>query len=130
MKSYASLFIVIACLFVLAGCLGQPSQNVRVIHVTPPPSIPAPEIKTFALVVGKTTRENVAAVIGQPQTTHTYSEYNQTQWIYNLPPQNAILDVSATGKDGFTYTYRWPLGKGSKVFSLVFTGNRLSEFSL
>jgi hypothetical protein len=132
MKLSAAFAMIIACLFILYGCAAPQRRNVLVIDVpqSQPIYIPEPEIKTLILVLGKTTRNDVVAIIGQPQDVTTYTEYNTSLWIYNLPPQHVILDISATGKDGFTYTHKWALGKGSKSFSLTFKGNLLSNFSL
>lgn len=62
MKFFVSLFIIVTCLFALAGCSEPPRKNVHVLQLPPPsPPIPEPEIKKLMLVVGKTTREDVAA---------------------------------------------------------------------
>jgi outer membrane protein assembly factor BamE (lipoprotein component of BamABCDE complex) len=131
MKLFTSFMMVVACMFSLVGCAEQPRRNIHVIEVVPPPE---PEIKTLVLVVGKTTRDDVAAVIGQPKTVSTIEAYKHTHWIYsfeNLPEQNVIINISATGKDGFTYTYRFDLRrKCPGLISLSFTGNYLKDFSI
>ena len=125
MKFYATLVTVIACLFVLTGC-AQPRQQATTIEVVPIP----PVVKTLALEVGKTTRDDVEAAIGRPKSVSTYSAYNRSAWFYRLDKQNTILDISATGKDGYTNKVQWDLRQSRKNFSISFKGNILSDFSL
>jgi len=126
MKFYASLFTVIACLFVFSGCAEPPRHQVTVVELAPIP-VPEPEIKTLTLIVGKTTRDDVEATLGQPNSVTTHSTYNQASWMYTLNKQNIIWDVSVTGKDGYINKTQWDLRKNFKVFSLMFKGNLLND---
>ena len=66
-----------------------------------------------------------------------YATYNDTQWIYqygitgvgttNKP--YVLLNISAKGKDGFTYSYTRAL-MDQHMISLAFKGNVLKDFSL
>lgn len=126
MKFFASIFVMVASLFVLTGCVEPPRRQATIIEVVPIP----PEIKKLTLVVGKTTRDDVEAAIGLPKSVSTYSEYNSSAWSYTFDEQNLIIDISLTGKDGYTNHVQFDLRKNLEHFSFSFKGNILSDASL
>lgn len=130
MKKIALLFIALLCLPSLAGCpMEKPQPRMQMVEIHP-------EHLKLALVVGQTTRRQVADIIGSPHSHHVDPIYGTNKWWYNwlgLAPQNVVLDISATGSDGFTYTYRWDFrtrGVGSHSISLTFSGDVLIGFQL
>ena len=132
MKFYTTFFTVIACLLVFAGCAELLRHQVVVVPQPAPIVVPDPEVKTLTLIIGKTTMNDVASVLGQSDNVHSYAAYNTTQWIYQYGHKNnpyVLLNISATGKDGFTYTYKWSLME-RHILSLSFKGSVLQDFSL
>lgn len=116
-------------LIVLTGCprmQGERSQPTLVEIY--------PEHKTLTLVIGQTTKEQVATIIGSPHMSQIGDK--GAFWIYNFSTlygqKNVVLDIVATARDGFTYSYRWDFRSYGMIHgvNLWFSGDVLIEFNL
>ncbi|MBQ4566793.1 MAG: hypothetical protein IJA79_01540 [Desulfovibrio sp.] len=126
------LFLIVISLFVLpiSACSNYTVQEPRIIEV----KIDPPLVIDLHLVAGKTTRQEILNVMGNPSDITTYQEYNSSHWIYSFrEDKNIIINIYAKGKDGFEYSLQRDLRPGSKnddLISLSFTGNILTDFNL
>lgn len=129
LRALILLLIIITSLFILPGCIEM--QNKRgqstIVEIHP-------QHITLSLLVGQTTREQVAAVIGSPHSSQIGN--NSSFWVYQFSTfrggQNVIIHISSTARDGFTYTYSWDLRAYGVRHNLILTfiGNVLMDFMI
>jgi hypothetical protein len=118
-KFNTQLFVVIACLFVLAGC-AERRQPFTVIEIAPPPP-PTITIKYLetTIIEGKTTKTKILEDLGAPETFGSGDTYSYTTYSAKQYPVDTILRIRFIQRDGTDSTVTF--GKHPSFVMIYYT---------
>lgn len=120
MFKYTCNILTLSCLslFIIIGCTHK-EYNPYIIEIEPI----HPKIINLDLIVGKTTKEYIISVLGEPTNISFGEDHSLISYSYrNSQQENSIIEISLTNKDSYKHISKIDLRDKSRYRKyLMFT---------